>query len=76
MTGGRVISIDEDVDGKVMDLYGTLQKNKASYLHKWLERGYESLSVAQWTVSDVSQQGRLNEIQTKERCLSLFRPHD
>jgi len=76
MTGGHIISIDEDVEGRMMDLYGTLQKNKASFLHKWLERGYESLSVGNWTVSDSSQQGRLNEIQTKERCLSLFRPHD
>lgn len=76
MTGGRVISIDEDVEGKVMDLYTTLQKSKASFLHKWLQTGYESLSVGNWTVSDASQQDRLNEIQNKERCLSLFRPHD
>ena len=76
MTGGRVISIDEDVEGRVMDLYGTLQKNKAAFLHKWLQNGYESLSVEQWVVSDASQQDRLDEIQSKERCLSLFRPHD
>lgn len=75
MIGGRVISIDEDVEGRVMDLYGTLQKNKAAFLHKWLQNGYESLSVAQW-VSDASQQDRLYEIQSKERCLLLFRPHD
>ena len=75
MTGGRVISIDEDVEGRVMDLYATLQKNKASFLHKWLQNGYENLSVAQWVVSDESQRDRLDEIQSKERCLSLFRPH-
>ena len=74
MTGGRVISIDEDVEGRVMDLYATLQKNKAAFLHKWLQNGYESLSVGQWTTSDVSQEDRLNEIQNKDRCLSLFRP--
>ena len=76
MTGGRVISIDEDVEGRVMDLYATLQKNKASFLHKWLQNGYESLSVAQWVVSDESQRDRLDDIHSKERCLALFRPHD
>ena len=76
MTGGRVISIDEDVEGRVMDLYATLQKNKACFLHTWLQTGYENLSVGQWTVSDVSQEDRLNEIQSKERCLSLFRPRE
>ena len=76
MTGGRVISIDEDVDGKVMYLYGTLQKNKASFLHDWLQTGYESLSVAQWVVSDESQRDRLTAIQDKDLCLSLFRPQD
>ena len=76
MTGGRVISIDEDVDGKVMYLYGTLQKNKASFLHDWLQTGYESLSLSQWTVSDASQRDRLTAIQNKDLCLALFRPHD
>jgi len=74
MTGGRVISIDEDVEGRVMDLYGTLQKNKASFLHKWLQNGYEKLSVGQWAVDDVFQQDRLREIQNKDLCLALFRP--
>jgi hypothetical protein len=76
MTGGRVISIDEDVEGRVMDLYATLQKNKASFVHKWLQTGYESLSVSTWTVSDAFQQDRLDEIQSKDRCVSLFLPHD
>jgi len=76
MTGGRVISIDEDVEGRVMDLYATLQKNKASFLHKWLQNGYEKLSVAQWAVDDAFQQDRLTEIQNKDLCLALFRPHD
>jgi hypothetical protein len=76
MTGGRVISIDEDVEGRVMDLYATLQKNKAAFLHKWLQNGYEKLSVGQWAVDDAFQQDRLMEIQSRDRCLSLFRPHD
>lgn len=50
MTGGRVISIDEDVEGRVMDLYVTVQKKNASFLQKWLQTGYESLSVSEWKV--------------------------
>ncbi len=76
MTGGRVISIYEDVEGRVMDLYATLQKNKATFLHKWLQNGYEKLSVVQWVVDDPFQQDRLREIQSKDLCLALFRPHD
>jgi hypothetical protein len=74
MTGGRVISIDEDVEGRVMDLYATLQKNKASFLHDWLQKGYENLSVAKWTATDASQRDRLTAIQNKDLCLALFRP--
>ena len=54
MTGGRVISMDEDVEGRVMDLYVTVQKNKASFLHKWLQNGYENLSVSEWKVMSLS----------------------
>jgi len=57
-----------------MDLYATLQKNKASFLHDWLEKGYENLSVAQWAVDDAFQQDRLTAIQNKDLCLALFRP--
>ncbi len=74
MTGGRVISIDEDVEGRAMDLYATLQKNKAAFVHDWLQKGYENLSVAQWTATDASQQDRLTAIQNKDLCLALFRP--
>jgi len=73
---GRVISIDEDVEGRVMDLYATLQKNRATFLHKWLQNGYENLSVVQWVVDDPFQQDRLREIQSKDLCLALFHPHD
>ena len=76
MTGCRVISIDEDVEWRAMDLYATLQKNKAAFLHDCLQTGYENLSVAQWTATDASQRDRLTAIQDKDICLSLFRPHD
>jgi hypothetical protein len=74
MTGGRVISIDEDVEGRSMDLYATLQKNKASFLHDWLQNGYANLSVSDWTVTNALQRDRLTAIQNEGLCLALFRP--
>jgi hypothetical protein len=76
MKDGRVISIDEDVEGRDIDLYATLQKNKAAFLHEWLQTHYEQLSVSQWVVTNENQRGKLIEIQNKESCLALFRPRE
>jgi len=76
MKDGRVISIDEDVEGRVIDLYATLQKNKAAFLHEWLQNNYEQLSVSQWMINNENQRGKLIEIQNKASCLALFRPRE
>ena len=76
MKDGRVISIDEDVEGRDIDLYATLQKNKAAFLHEWLKTNYEQLSVSQWVVTNINQRGKLEEIQNKASCLALFRPRE
>jgi hypothetical protein len=76
MKDGRVISIDEDVEGRDIDLYATLQKNKAAFLHEWLQTHYERLGVSQWVVTNENQRGKLIEIQNKASCLALFRPHE
>jgi hypothetical protein len=76
MKDGRVISIDEDVEGRDIDLYATLQKNKAAFLHEWLQTHYEQLSVSQWSIANENQRGKLIEIQNKESCLALFRPRE
>jgi hypothetical protein len=76
MKDGRVISIDEDVEGRDIDLYATLQKNKAAFLHEWLEKHYDQLSVSQWVISNENQRGKLEEIQNKASCLALFRPRE
>ena len=75
MKGGRVISIDEDVENKPIDLYATLKKNKADFILQWLKSNYEKLDVASWTPKDPSnaeQVRKLAEIQSKETCLQLF----
>lgn len=76
MKDGRVISIDEDVEGRDIDMYTTLQKNKAAFLHEWLQNHYEQLSISQWTITNENQRGKLIEIQDKARCLALFRPRE
>jgi len=76
MKDGRVISIDEDVEGRDIDLYATLQKNKAAFLHEWLQNHYKLLGVSQWVVTNENQRGKLIEIQNKESCLALFRPRE
>jgi hypothetical protein len=76
MKDGRVISIDEDVEGRDIDMYGTLQKNKAAFLHEWLQNHYEQLLVSQWGITNENQRGKLIEIQNKASCLALFRPRE
>lgn len=68
---GRVISIDEDVENHELDLYTVLQKTKANHIHRWLTDHYEELEVSQWNAP--LQRERLDIIQDKEKCLSLFR---
>jgi len=76
MKDGRVISIDEDVEGRDIDLYAILQKNKAAFLHEWLQTHYEELSVSQWGITNENQRGKLIEIRNKASCLALFRPRE
>jgi hypothetical protein len=76
MKDGRVISIDEDVEGRDIDMYTTLQKNKAAFLHEWLQNNYERLGVSQWVITNENQREKLIEIQNKARCLALFRPRE
>ena len=76
MKDDRVISIDEDVEGRDIDLYATLQKNKAAFLHEWLQTHYKLLGVSQWVITNENQRVKLIEIQNKASCLALFRPRE
>jgi hypothetical protein len=72
MKDGRVISIDEDVENKPIDVYDTLKKNKATMLYQWLKDNYDKLEVASWTVKHPEQQEKLAIIQNQATCLRLF----
>jgi len=72
MKDGRVISIDEDVENKPINVYETLKKNKAQVLYQWLKDNYQKLDVASWTVKTQDQQQKLAEIQHEATCLRLF----
>ena len=66
---GRIISIDEDVEGRSVSFMKELKKNRCAIIHTWLQANYERLSVSTWTGGDLQ---RLTAIQTKDRCLQLF----
>jgi DNA-directed RNA polymerase subunit H len=75
MKDGRVISIDEDVENKPVNIYDVLKKNKADFLYHWLKDNYEKLDVASWTPKNPEnkeQQQKLEEIQNRAACLRLF----
>lgn len=72
---GRIISIDEEIEHKNVDLYSELKKNKSEYLLNWLEMNYHRLDVLNWKESDNRLENiRLRQIQNKEECLKLFMP--
>jgi len=71
MIGDQTISIDEDIEGKEVNLYNELKKNKAQYVHDWLELYYDQLDL-NWTVKQ-ERQKFLKQIQIKEGCMALFR---
>jgi len=74
MKDGRVISIDEDIENREIDLYKALQKNKAEFVYRWLLDHYDDLQVKGWNVKYPNQQAKLEEIQDRDRCLRLFQP--
>lgn len=75
MSKGRVISIDEEIENRELDVYATVQKNKAAMIHQWLTNHYDQLEVSQWNVQGAAKQAKLAIIQHREQCLALFAPH-
>ena len=72
----RVISIDEDISGNWVNLYGELKKNKAQWVYNKIEEHYDILGINTWATSitlNGKQQWLYNEINNKDKCLELFR---
>lgn len=80
MKNGRVISIDENVEGHVVDLYAILKKNKAEAVYQWLKTNYHKLEIRTWSLTeeekerDQSRDSRLTVIKDYNSCLRLFYP--
>ena len=75
MRDGRVISIDEDIEGHEVHLYKELKKNKAAAICIWVKTHYDELGLMNWKVKDEYNEGeklRLACIQDKNKCVSLF----
>jgi hypothetical protein len=75
MRNGRVISIDEDIEGHEVHLYKELKKNKAAAICTWVRTHYDELGLMNWKVKDEYNEGeklRLACIQDKNKCVSLF----
>jgi hypothetical protein len=71
MVDDRTISIDEDIEGREVDLYKELKKSKAQYVHDWLELYYDELQL-DWEVKE-ERQKYLEQVKTKEGCMALFK---
>jgi hypothetical protein len=78
MVGGRVISIDEEIHGRLDCVNYELRKNKCVFIKDWLENNFKKLNVQNWfpikTMNRV-QCLKYEEIRNKQFCLRLFRPY-
>ncbi len=75
MVGGRVISIDEEINDNLNGLISELRKNKCLFIQNWLKDNYEKLNVNKWFLIKTATRVQLlkyEEITNKEYCLRLF----
>lgn len=74
---GKVISIDEDIELRDVNVYKELRKNKAEYVYKWLKKNYEKLGVDKWVLPDFilnsGERKRFEEIKDKDKVLEMFK---
>lgn len=78
MVGGRVISIDEEIQDSLNGLNSELRKNKCLFIQNWLKDNYEKLNVNKWFLIKTATRVQLlkyEEIRNKEYCLRLFKPY-
>jgi hypothetical protein len=71
--GGRVISIDEDIEKRHVNLYGELRKNKAAIMYKWFETHYDDLDAIEWESEDEEEKQRLKIVKNREKFLQLLK---
>jgi hypothetical protein len=73
---GRVISIDEDIEGKNVNIYTELRKNKADYIYNWLNKNYNKLLIQKWKNIDEAsseERTRMDVVKNRDATLDLFK---
>jgi hypothetical protein len=73
MVGDNIISIDEDIEERNVNIYSELRKNKADYIYNWLKKNYDKLDLDNWVGKNPYEKERLLIIKDKIKCLQLFK---
>lgn len=72
----RVISIDEDLESRDVNIYKELKKNKAQHIYNWINKNYDKLDLDKWTSLEFSRKNeklRLDEIKDKDKLLKILK---
>lgn len=74
LVDGRVISIDEDIELKDVNIYKELRKNKDDYVYKWLKKNYDKIDKIWVNISsNKEEKKRLEYLKNKEKVLAMFK---
>jgi hypothetical protein len=72
LADGRVISIDEDIEERDVNMYKELRKNKAEYVYKWIKKNYENIDIDNWKGNTSYENEKLKIVKDRKKCLDLF----
>jgi len=68
---GHVISIDEDIENRDVNMYNELRKNKAEFVYNWINNNYDELDVKKWI--NIFKDDKFEKVQNKKDCLEIFK---
>ena len=71
---GHVYSIDEEYKNRPVSFKTELRKNKCEFLHRWINRNYDTLIypvVTEWAVPE-EYVGKLSFLMSKDNVLMMF----
>ena len=67
----NIISIDEDIEDKDLNIYNELKKNKANIIYKWMDKYYNELCLDKW--KNIYDDPKFKKIMDKNYCLSILK---
>lgn len=73
VVGDRVISVDEDIEERDVNIYKELRKNKAEYIYNWLKINYDKLDIQNWKGESKYEKNKLDIVKDKKKLLELFK---